>query len=126
MHFSEDTPIGNYIINAYDTNSITINNREYNNSVYLSPTELIADIPLQHCEQLSIESLQFVLDLKPELLLLGTGSKLIFPAAKIVAMLATHNIGFEVMAHSAACRTFAILAAEQRNVGALLLIDHSS
>ena len=126
MHFSEDTPTGSYIINAYSANSITINKREYNNSIYVSPTKLIDDIPLRSCEQLSLDSLQFVFDLKPELFILGTGSNLLFPSANIIATLATHKIGFEAMDHSAACRTFAILAAEQRNVGALLLIDHTN
>ena len=124
MHFSEDTPAGNFILNAYTSNSITINNRDYDRTVYVSPTRLIDNIPLQRSNQLDIESLQFVIDLKPELFLLGTGHRLNFPAASIIAKFAQHKIGFEAMNHAAACRTFAVLAAEQRNVGALFLIDH--
>ena len=124
MHFSEDTPAGNFILNAYTSNSITINNRDYDRTVYVSPTRLIDNIPLQRSNQLDIESLQFVIDLKPELFLLGTGHRLNFPAASIIAKFAHYKIGFEAMNHAAACRTFAVLAAEQRNVGALFLIDH--
>lgn len=123
MHFSEDTPAGRYIINAYSANSITINNCEYKRSVYVSPKTLIDDIPVQRSEQISSESLQFVFDLQPELFILGTGKRLQFPTAIVIASLAKHNIGFEAMNHAAACRTFAVLAAEQRNVGALFLID---
>ena len=123
MHFSEDTPAGNFILNGYTPDSITINNQEYAHSIYVSPTTLIEDIPLQHINQLCIESLQFVIDLKPELLILGTGHQLVFPAAAMIAALAKNNIGFEAMDHSAACRTFSVLAAEQRDVGALFLID---
>ena len=124
MHFSEDIPAGNFIINAYTPNSITINNRYYDRTIYVSPSRLIDNIQLQRCDQLNSDRLQFIIDLKPELFLLGTGNQLNFPDASIVAMFARHNIGFEAMNHAAACRTFAVLAAEQRNVGALLLIDH--
>ena len=123
MQFSEDTPAGNFILNAYTSDSITINNRDYEHTIYVSPMALIDDIPLQRSDQLSIDSLQFIIDLKPELLLLGTGCQLKFPHASIIAALAQNNIGFEAMDHAAACRTFAVLAAEQRDVGALFLIN---
>ena len=123
MHFSEDTPSGNYIITAYSADSITVNAREIKSSVYLSPDKLIENIPISRCDQLTVPSLQFVFELKPELLLLGTGPKLQFPSPVIIASLAQKKIGFEAMDHAAACRTFAVLATEQRNVGALFLID---
>lgn len=123
MDFSEDTPAGNFVLNAYTADSITINNRNYDRTVFVSPGKLIEDIPLQRCDQLSIPSLQFIIDLKPELFLLGTGQQLNFPAASIIATLAQNNIGFEAMDHSAACRTFSVLAADRRDVGALFLFD---
>ena len=123
MDFSEDIPAGRYIINAYSANSITINRCEYKQSVYVSPQRLIKDIPLQRSEHINSESLQFVLDIQPELFILGTGQQLQLPAPIVIATLAKHNIRFEAMDHAAACRTYAVLAAEQRNVGALLLLD---
>lgn len=123
MHFSEDIPSGIFVLNGYAPDSITINNQEYGRTIYLSPDKIIDDIPLRRSDQLDIDSVQFIIDLKPELLLLGTGNRLNFPAATIIARFAQHNIGFEAMNHAAACRTYAVLAAEQRNVGALFLID---
>ncbi len=123
MHFSEDKPAGNYVITAYTPQSITVNNRVYDSSLYVSPAKLVHDVPLRNCNQLSIETLQFIIELKPELLLLGTGHHLQFPAASIIAELANQKIGFEAMDHAAACRTFAVLASEQRDIGALFLID---
>ncbi len=123
MHFSEDTPSGNFILNSYAPDSITINNQEYGRTIYVSPARIIDDIPLRRSDQLDIDSVQFIIDLKPELLLLGTGHRLKFPSADIIARFAQLNIGFEAMNHAAACRTYAVLAAEQRNVGALFLID---
>ena len=123
MHFSEDTPGGNFILNAYAADSITINNLEYDRTVYISPDRLIDDIPLRRSDQLNMDTLQFVFDLGPELFLLGTGQQLIFPAPELIARIAQQNIGFEAMNHASACRTYAVLAAEQRDIGALFLID---
>ena len=123
MQFTEDNPSGKYIVNAYSINSITINQQIYKSSLYLSASELINDISLTANDSLSIDSIQFLLDLHPELLLLGTGNTMKFPPAEVIATFAQHQIGLEVMNHAAACRTFAVLATEERNVGALLLLD---
>ena len=126
MHFTEDLPSGNYIINSYTDNSVTINKQCHENSLYLSPNTLVDDIATQISSDLSVDSVQFIIDLQPEIVVLGSGKSLQFPPPAIIAHFASHKIGFETMDHSAACRTFAILAAEQRHVGLLLLMgsDH--
>jgi uncharacterized protein len=57
----------------------------------------------------------------PEIVLVGTGSKLRFPHPRVFAPLRQANIGFEVMDTQAACRTYNILLAESRKVAAALL-----
>ena len=59
--------------------------------------------------------------LAPEVVLLGTGNRLRFPHPRLTAALARARIGLEVMDVQAACRTFNILAAEERHVAAALL-----
>ena len=122
MHFTEDLPSGNYIINEYTAKTVTINKQCYRKSLYISANTLIEDISLVSSAELSQENVQFIVDLKPELLILGSGETLDFPPAEVIALFASQQIGFEVMDHAAACRTFAILSAEQRKVGALFLI----
>ncbi len=126
MHFTEDKPAGNYIINEYSKNSVTINQQSYKSSLYLSPNTLIEDIRYSACSQLSLDSVAFIIDLQPEILILGCGRVLEFPDAEVIAHFARHNIGFESMDHAAACRTYSVLSAEQRNVGALLLLENGS
>jgi len=126
VHFTEDKPSGNYIINEYSKNTVTINNECYQKSLYLSADTFIQQIPLQHSSELTLEAIAFIIDLKPELVILGSGKTLQFPPASIVAHFANNRIGFETMDHSAACRTYAVLNAEHRDVGALLLIDKVS
>lgn len=123
MHFTEDKPSGNYIINEYSKNTVTINNQCYGKSLYLSPNTFIEQVSLRHSSDLTVESIKFITDLTPELVILGSGISLQFPPASIIAHFATKGIGFEAMDHSAACRTYAVVSAEQRDVGLLLLID---
>lgn len=124
MHFTEDKPAGNYIINEYSKNSVTINQHCYESSLYISPNTLIEDIQQVSSSQLTQNAVEFIVDLAPEIVLLGSGESLVFPEAAIIAYFAQHNIGFETMDHAAACRTYSVLSAEHRNVGALLLLDN--
>ena len=57
----------------------------------------------------------------PEVLLLGTGARQIFAPPEFGARFLRKGIGFEVMDTGAACRTYNVLAGEQRRVVAVLL-----
>ena len=59
--------------------------------------------------------------LEPELILVGTGARQIFPAPAFAAQFLRAGIGVEIMDTGAACRTYNVLVAEQRRVVALLL-----
>ena len=65
-----------------------------------------------------------MLALAPELLVLGTGQRQVFPPAAVMAACLTRGIGIEVMDNAAAARTYNVLAGEGRRVVvALLLAD---
>lgn len=66
--------------------------------------------------------LEKILAYQPEVILLGTGVSLRFPAAHLMAIPAQRGVGMEVMDAPAACRTFNILAAEDRRVFAMLFM----
>jgi uncharacterized protein len=55
------------------------------------------------------------------LLLLGTGQKLVRPGGEICRALSAAGIALEVMDTGAACRTYNVLLAEGRPVGAALV-----
>ena len=74
-------------------------------------------------ELLDKSHIEFALEFEPEILLLGTGDRIQFPAAEIMSIPATRGIGLEVMDTAAACRTFNILAGENRQVVAILLMN---
>lgn len=72
------------------------------------------------------EHLRQVLDeLKPpSFLILGTGSKQIFPDPDIRSRFVEAGIGLETMSTGAACRTYNVLLAESRPVAAALVATH--
>jgi len=124
VHFTEDKPAGNYIISEYSKNSVTINQHCYKSSLYLSPNTIIKDVQQVSSSQLNQNAVQFIVEMSPEIVILGSGDFLQFPNAEVIAYFAEHNIGFETMDHSAACRTYSVLCAEHRDVGALLLLNN--
>jgi len=56
-----------------------------------------------------------------EFILFGTGAVQVFPPSDLRQAFETAGIGLEIMSTGAACRTFNILLAEQRAVGAALI-----
>jgi uncharacterized protein len=63
-----------------------------------------------------------LLDYEPEIVLLGTGAMQRFPHPRTTAPLTMAQVGVEVMDTRAACRTWNILAAEDRRVVAALIL----
>ena len=55
-------------------------------------------------------------------MILGTGASQKFPPPATLRPLIEAGIGFEIMDTAAACRTYNILVAEDRNVAAALII----
>jgi len=122
MHFAREDGPGERMIRAYEPGRITIGEQHYRHSLILTATQLIADWRPRLVTELLSDDFVPVLELQPEILLLGTGDRLDFPSAELTAALLQARIGVEVMDTAAACRTYNILLAEQRNVAAALLL----
>lgn len=110
-------------VTAYDANSVAIGERRLTSNFVLTPQILIADLPELEVHQLRWEVLSALHDLDLEVLLVGTGSRQQFADGNFYAELSSQRIGLEVMTSPAACRTFNILAAEDRRVAALITFD---
>ena len=77
----------------------------------------------QRFEQLTAEHFALLADMKPELVIFGSGARLRFPPPAFLRGLMERRIGLETMDTLAACRTYNILAGEGRHVVAALLIE---
>jgi uncharacterized protein len=122
MRFAQESTTGINIIRAYGNGELRVNENVYRGAVILSAATVIADANLQNLDALVAWGYSRTLALEPELVLLGTGARQIFPAAWYGAQFLRAGIGFEVMDTSAACRTFNVLVGEQRRVAAMLLV----
>ena len=122
MRLNLETSDTTNIIRAYREGGVTVNEQNLCQSIIVTPERLISDWPPQIFEQLQREHFQIIVDLQPELLIMGTGSHQRFPPPDLLRSLLENNIGVEVMATAAACRTYNIVVAEGRRVAAALLM----
>ncbi|MCF6339087.1 MAG: Mth938-like domain-containing protein [Gammaproteobacteria bacterium] len=90
-------------------------------SFIVSPRHLLRDWPPASISDLQAEHFEAIIELQPELVLLGTGTQLTFPPPQLLAALHRQRVGVEVMDTAAACRTYNILMAEGRFVVAGLI-----
>ncbi|VAX10755.1 Membrane protein [hydrothermal vent metagenome] len=91
-------------------------------SFIITPTQLISDWPVSAFEQLNAAAMESICQLTPELIILGTGTKLQFPGVEITLPVHQARIGLEVMDTPAACRTFNLLVGDGRLVVAALIV----
>ena len=121
MRFVRDDSSGIHVIRAFHSGEIHIDETRLTDTVILSATELKVDPGTRGVADLGEAQVQSILALTPEVVLLGSGLKQVFPPAAFRARFLTLNIGFEVMDTGAACRTFNVLVSERRNVVAVLI-----
>ena len=122
MKFTLDRPGTLHVVRGYAPGHLRIGEIEYSRSVIVSATTLIVDWRPQHIGELTTADLEPALALKPQVLLLGSGARQVFPSPGLLAHLYAARIGFEVMDTSAACRTYNVLVGEGREVAAALII----
>jgi uncharacterized protein len=111
------------LITAYGAGYVQIRELRLQASLIVMPARLVPDWSPASFEALTTASFEALLDLKPELVILGTGVRHRFPHPSLYQCLISSGIGLEHMDTGAACRTYNILAAEGRNVAAALVID---
>ena len=122
MKLSEDFNSGTQIINGYNETSITINEKTFSQSIIVTNYQLIPDWPVKNISDFCNQSLQPVLELQPEVIIIGTGSQLQFPRPESYSIAINQGIGIEFMNTGAACRTYNILLSENRKVAAAIIL----
>ena len=118
---SDHTAVGGYRITAYGVGFVTVNETTFTGTVMLGEGEAATDLQERRLADLSPATIRRLREQDPEVVIIGTGSRHVFPSADLFSTLTHVGIGVEVMSTSAACRTYNILSAEGRKVVALLL-----
>jgi uncharacterized protein len=122
MRFTQDSSSAAHVIRAYGNGELRINGEIYRSTVILSASTIQSAPDIRSVADLPGFDVSGILALEPEVLLIGTGQRQVFPAASFRAQFLRAGIGVEVMDSGAACRTFNVLTAEQRRVVALLMV----
>ena len=121
MSLAEEKITSRYSISGYNRGEIIVNGTAHRESLILSPRSIHCPWPVLSVDELDESDLQPVIDLKPRVVLLGTGEYQKFPDARIFGLFGQRGIGLEVMDNGALCRTFNVLVAEDREVVAAII-----
>ena len=113
-------PKGRQIINAYGNGGFTIAGERWSGSVLVLPEQTTL-LDISSLLEIDAAILTVLKQERIELLLVGCGSRISPIPSVLRDTLRASDTGIDAMDTGAACRTFNILLAEERRVGALLI-----
>lgn len=113
---------GMMVFTAHGPGYVMVGAARYEKPVVVMPDKVREDWPARDFASLQEDHFTWLLQLAPEVLLLGTGARLQFPHPRLYRQLSEAGIALECMDTPAACRTYNILAAEDRKVAAAILL----
>lgn len=112
-------------VTAYDENSVEINGIRFTHSLVVLPKVAPAPWPVANFAELAPHHFAQIETSTPDVVIFGTGQRQRFIHPQLIAKLAEKRIGVECMNNQAACRTYNILMAEDRNVALALLFENA-
>ncbi|MFP4244823.1 MAG: Mth938-like domain-containing protein [Ectothiorhodospira sp.] len=122
MKLAQEHGEGRYAITAYGPGGVRVNETVHRESLVVMPDLLLVTWGPDDPKGLTPEAFSPVLEMAPEIVLLGTGGRLVWPDREVRRLLQGAGIGLEVMDTAAACRTYNLIMAEGRRVAAALLM----
>lgn len=125
MKLTDETQRGTNFIRAYSQTEIRIGENVVHGSCIVT-ADRVREWSPQSAQAISLADLEPLLELTPEIIVLGTGETQQFPDTAVLGAVLSRGIGIEVMTTGAACRTYNVLVSEDRNVAVGLLIERSS
>lgn len=121
MEFNLELPQNQFFIRSVGEEGIRVDQDLFTSALIISSKRIVPDWAVAVPADINEARLQEIFDLKPEVILIGTGKTQIFLPLEIQKHFFQRGVGFEVMKTDAACRTFNVLASEGREVVAALL-----
>lgn len=113
------------LISHYGTGVLSVNGQDFTSNLLITQRRVFEDWFSGDISQLGVAHFKPVLDMaeaeRPEIVVLGTGDRHLFPDFSLMAALRERGIALEVMNTRAACRTYSVLVSEYRPVAAALI-----
>lgn len=124
MDINPLVPKDRNIINSYGPEGFKINETFYKNSLIITPNQII-EIKLDSLEEFFDYDFKKILELEPEIFLIGTGEnhKIVSPLLKNKIKNIYPLTAIDEMNTASVCRTYNILMMEDRHVAALLMFN---
>jgi uncharacterized protein len=121
MDLIQEKPGEHHYIHSFSNAGIRVVDQLCSEAFIISARRLILDWPVNSAEEITAIHLDPILELEPELVLIGTGARQVFLSPELLMPFYQQAIGVEIMSTQAACRTFNVLVSEGRKVVAALL-----
>lgn len=122
MKLTDETLAGINLVRAYAPGELRVGETVIRHSCLLRADRLAAWRP-RTLNEITLEDLDPIFELQPQIVVLGTGTRQRFPGAHLLGAMLARGIGCEVMTTAAACRTYDVLVSEDRPVVAALLLQ---
>ncbi|RNE91086.1 hypothetical protein EBL84_04815 [Marichromatium sp. AB31] len=121
MKFAQTEDADSNRVQGYGPEGTQIRERRYTHALLVSAERLDPDWGPARAEALTPEHIAALLEGDPQVIVIGTGARQVFPDPAVYREAIARGVGVEFMDTGAACRTFNILLAEDRRVVAGLL-----
>jgi len=121
MKFSLNDDSRGNIVSAYSEGSFTVSGQILTGSHLIWPEKSPSPWPVEDITKIIQTDIEALTSAQVEAIIIGTGNQLVFPDDKWMEYFLSQAIGVEIMDTPAACRTYNILVAEDRNVLAALI-----
>lgn len=123
VKFQPDILAGTNVVTRIDADALWVGNQRFGHSLMVPWQGLVKPWRPRLPEDLSADDFDALLELRPELVIFGSGPRLRFVSPAFMRGLIDRRIGVETMDTGAACRTFNVLVSEGRSVVAALLLQ---
>ena len=110
------------LITGYDLNWVEVNQVRHQSSLIVTPDQLLLEWSVKTIKDMKENSFEAIESLDIEIILLGTGNTQQHLEPRLLEYFSKKNIAIESMSNQSACRTYNILANEERKVLLALML----
>ena len=110
------------LITGYDLNWVEVNQERHHSSFIVTPNQLLLEWPVKSIKDIKENSFEAIESLNVEIILLGTGNIQEHLEPRLLEYFSKKNMAVESMNNQSACRTYNILANEERKVLLALML----
>ncbi len=127
LNLTEHQPGNHHFIRRIEDDRVVVGERSFSSSVLVGARLLDDAWPVRSLADLDAITIEPLLALEPELVLIGVGRQPQFPQPRIQHLFFQRGIGLECMTLIAAARTFNVLMSENRRaLAGLILPDRTN